>query len=56
MKTLCKKAEKLSEKPEKYIVHVLSAEYICKKCGRVANTDEVLCKSVKINKLLEQKE
>jgi hypothetical protein len=38
-----------SDLPE-YIKIVKKADYICTKCGRVANTKKVLCESKRIKK------
>jgi hypothetical protein len=50
-KKLCTRIEKniLKKNIEKYLKKVDSAEYICLKCGRVANSEDSLCvpKSIK---------
>lgn len=39
---------KNKEKSEQYFKIVKDAKYVCKKCGRAANDDRYLCRSVKL--------
>ncbi len=49
-KTLCKlvKDDYLEENIKEYIELIKDAKYICKKCGRVSNDEDSLCKPKKI--------
>lgn len=49
MKKLCKLSDKINKK---YVKYTYSPTHICKKCGKVANDDDVLCKSEKISKYI----
>lgn len=57
-KKMCK-LYSLAEKDTKaYTKYVLPAKYVCKKCGRVANSDDLLCrpKELDIKKVKDQKD
>lgn len=45
-KTMCKLAKELPDSFDKMTGIILNFEFICKKCGRVANHEERLCKPV----------
>ncbi|WP_170253814.1 hypothetical protein [Acetobacterium paludosum] len=49
-KTLCKRVKEdyLKENLKEYITMVKEPKYICKKCGRVAEKEEMLCKPKKM--------
>ena len=47
---MCKIAKDLPDNIDKVIELVSSPEFICKKCGRVANKDSFLCKPKNLNK------
>lgn len=49
-KTLCKRVKEdyLKENLKEYIKMVKEPKYICKKCGRVAEKEETLCKPKKM--------
>ncbi|MBZ4672743.1 MAG: hypothetical protein JG762_973 [Deferribacteraceae bacterium] len=49
-KTLCAifKKDMSKKELEDYAKIVIEGNYICKKCGRVANKEDYLCKSYKI--------
>lgn len=49
-KRLCKLIKKdiLDEDMEAFIKLVKDPRFICRKCGRVANSDELLCKPKKL--------
>ena len=50
---LCKMVKKdaLEEELKTYLKLVIDGQYICLKCGRVANDENVLCKGKKMAKL-----
>ena len=51
MAKLCKIAKDDLDKDLKaYIKMVTPGKYLCKKCGRVANDEDYLCKAIKLNK------
>lgn len=49
-KTLCEifKKEMKKDDLKEYAKLVINSEYICKKCGRAANSEKYLCKPHKI--------
>lgn len=49
---LCKLVKKdlLDEDVKAYIKLVDDAKYLCVKCGRVANNEDLLCKAKKLSK------
>ena len=49
-KTLCKlvKDDYLDKHMDEYIEMIDKPKYVCKKCGRSANKEDVLCKAQKI--------
>ncbi|GAU79072.1 hypothetical protein [Fusibacter sp. 3D3] len=49
-KKMCKRVKEdyLETHLIEYIEHVKNPRYVCKKCGRVADEEELLCKSKKI--------
>ena len=47
-KTMCKVSKELPDSFDKVIGLITNAEFVCKKCGRVANKEDRLCKSYKL--------
>ncbi len=45
MKKMCKEASDIGKK---YVKQIADPEYYCKKCGRPAKDESLLCKSKKI--------
>lgn len=56
-KTLCKRVKEdyLKENLKEYIKMVKEPKYICKKCGRVAENEEMLCKPKKMEQRIKKK-
>ncbi|MEM7453870.1 MAG: hypothetical protein AAF456_05885 [Planctomycetota bacterium] len=54
-KTLCKIKKLLKKDLNKYVKHVQAPEFVCEKCGRVANRKGLLCAPVRMSKLVESK-
>lgn len=49
MAKLCKIAkEDITKDLKAYIKLVDQAQYLCKKCGRVGNEEDYLCKAIKL--------
>lgn len=55
-KKLCKlaKGDLSNDDLKAYVSQVIPVTYICKKCGRVANNEDVLCKTKKVSDLLDE--
>lgn len=51
-KELCKLKKSLSRDLSKYIKLVDQPTHVCTKCGRVANSKELLCKPLKMDKVV----
>jgi hypothetical protein len=51
-KTMCKlvKKEIQMDDPEGYLDYVLPPRFLCKKCGRIANKKDCVCKPERIKK------
>lgn len=47
-KTMCKIAKELPESIDKIIQIASNPSFVCKKCGRVANIEDRLCKPMKM--------
>jgi hypothetical protein len=47
-KTLCKIKKLLKEDPATYVQHVHKPKFVCRSCGRVANSKGLLCAPLKI--------
>ncbi len=47
-KTLCKIKKLLKEDPATYVQHVHKPKFVCRSCGRVANSKGLLCTPLKI--------
>ena len=48
-KTLCKKKDELKDSLSQYKKLVRGARFICKKCGRAARDEKLLCKPTELD-------
>ncbi len=57
-KKMCKLYSIAEKDTKAYTKYVLPAKYVCKKCGRVANSDDLLCrpKELELKKSKDQKD
>lgn len=55
-KKMCKltKDELEKEALRDYVKLIKPAKFVCKKCGRVANSEELLCKGKKVKDILNK--
>lgn len=57
-KKMCKLYSLAEKETKAYTKYVLPAKYVCKKCGRVANSEDLLCrpKELELKKVKDQKD